>query len=90
VSDYINDIKGYISQALQGCVDSGVCGRYVDGNGNSRSISLSGDIQVSQDPHDPRKYQFRYFFNLRYPGKSYSGVWSVDSPFLGGFGTQTA
>lgn len=81
LADYINDIKGYIQSALQSCIDSSICGRYVDGNGNPRNLNLSTDIQVYQAKGDPRKYFFRYWFNLRYPGKIFEGLWSVDAPF---------
>lgn len=81
LADYINDIKGFIAQALQACIDDTFCARYTDANGRARNINLSTDIQVYRSPTDPRKFFFRYWFNLRYPGKVFSGVYSVDAPF---------
>jgi len=90
LADYINDIKGFIAGALQSLIDNGYCGRYTDQNGNPRNINLSSDIQVFRSKTDPRKYFFRYWFNLRYPGKIFDGVYAVDAPFNPQNTVQTA
>jgi hypothetical protein len=82
IQDFTSDIKGFIMQALVGEIEAGNIARYKDQSGNVRDINLSTDIQVFQNPNDPRKFDFRYWFNLRYPAKWLYGVWSVDNPFF--------
>lgn len=86
MTTFLNDVKGLIAAALDGAINAELCGRYVDSNGNARSINITTDIQVMQDAQDKRKFRFRYWFNLRYPARNFDGVYSVDNPFY--FGAQ--
>jgi len=83
LADYINDIKGLIANELRSMIETGDIARYKDQNGNPRDINLQTDMQVFQSPTDPTRFNFRYYFNLRYPAKRFFGEWSVDNPFFG-------
>jgi hypothetical protein len=81
LADFVNDIKGFISLALNAMIEQGAIGRYTDRDGRVRQIDLATDIQVYQSPTDPTKFIFRYWFNIRYPAKRMLGQYSVDNPF---------
>lgn len=80
--DYIMAIKGAIGGVLEAAISSGAIGPFRDDAGRTRRINYATDIQVYQAANDPRKYYFRYFFMLRYPGKRFFGEYSVDNPFF--------
>lgn len=80
--DYIMAIKGAIGSVLEAAISSGAIGPFKDSSGRTRRIDYSTDIQVYQAKNDARKYYFRYFFMLRYPGKRFFGEYSVDNPFF--------
>lgn len=82
VTDFILDIKQYIANVLTSAIAEGAIGPYTDPSGNRRSIDLSQDIIVEQDRSDPTKYNFSFFFNLRYPALRLFGQYSVDNPFF--------
>lgn len=84
LAQFILTIKGFIGGVLRAAIAQGACAPYKTENGVTRDIDFAKDIQVFQDPTDPTKYQFRYFFNLRYPAKRFFGQYSVDNPFFGG------
>lgn len=83
IADFINDVKGYLAAALKSLIESNDIGRYKNADNTARDIDLSRDIQVYQNPTDPRTFLFRYWYNLRYPAKRFYGLYSVDSPFFG-------
>lgn len=78
-ADFIIDIKTFIGNVLTGAIAAGEIGPYVDPAGNSRALSLAQDIVVEQSPNDPTQYNFRFFFNLRYPALRLFGQYTVDS-----------
>lgn len=82
LTDFILDIKSIIANVLAGEIGSGAIGPFRDSAGNVRGIDMSRDIIVEQDPNDPTKFFFKYFFNLRYPALRLFGEWSVDNPFF--------
>lgn len=82
VADFILDIKQYIANVLTGAIAEGAIGPYTDGNGARRALDLAQDIVVEQDQTDPTKYNFRYWFNLRYPALRLFGEYSTDDPFF--------
>jgi hypothetical protein len=81
LSSFIFTVKGYIAAALVSMVSSGAIGPFRTPAGVSRDIDLSKDVQVFQDPTDPTKFFFKYFYNLRYPAKRFFGTFTVDNPF---------
>ena len=82
ISDFINDVKGYLALALRSLIESGDIARYKNSDNTARDIDMSRDMQVFQSPTDPRTFRFRYFYNLRYPAKRFFGEYSVDNPFF--------
>ena len=82
LGDFINDIKGVIAAELRSLIETGDIARYKDQNGNARDINLQTDMQVFQSPTVPTEFDFRYYFNLRYPAKRMFGQYSVDNPFF--------
>jgi hypothetical protein len=83
ISDFIIDIKIFIADVLQGEIGSAAIGPFRNPDDSTRRIDLTTDIEVSQDPNDPTKFFFKYFFYLRYPALRFFGEFSVDSPFAG-------
>lgn len=82
LADFIIDIKLTIANVLSGEIGTGAIGPFRDVNNNTRAIDLQRDIVVEQDPNDPTKYFFKFFFNLRYPALRLFGEYSVDNPFF--------
>jgi len=68
---------------VQAEVGAGNIAPFRDDSNVSRDIDPKVDIQVFQDPSDPRQYIFYYWFNLKYPAKRFFGQYSVDNPFFG-------
>jgi hypothetical protein len=87
LADFIVDIKIFIAEVLQGEIGSKAIAPFRNPDNTPRRIDLTKDIEVEQDPNDPTKFFFRYFFNLRYPALRLFGEFSVDNPF---FTTQAA
>jgi len=87
LADFVIDIKEFISDAIGAEIADRAIGQYVNADGTVRRVDLATDIEVSQDPNDPTKFYFKYFFNLRYPALRLFGEFSVDNPF---FTTQVA
>jgi len=82
LTDFIFDIKTVVAVTLSSLIASGAIGPFRDENGRSRDINLASDIQVFQSSTDPTRFDFKFFFNLRYPAKRIFGEFSVDSPFF--------
>ncbi len=78
-ADFIIDIKTFIGNVLTGAIAAGEIGPFVDPAGNSRALSLNQDIVVERAPNDPTQYNFRFFFNLRFPALRLFGEYTVDS-----------
>lgn len=91
LTDFIVDVKGLIGSVISGEVGNGSLGPFRDENGFTRPINLLTDVQVFQDQNDPTKFNFAFFFNLRFPALRFFGEFSVDNPFFSVAGTtQTA
>ncbi len=84
LAQFVLTIKGFIGNELRSAIASGRCASYKTESGVTRDIDFARDIQVFQSAADPTKYNFKYFFNLRYPAKRFFGEYSVDNPFFGG------
>lgn len=84
LAQFILTIKGFVGGVLRALIAQGAIAPFKTDLGVTRDIDFAKDIQVFQDQTDPTKYQFRYFFNLRYPAKRFFGQYSVDNPFFGG------
>jgi hypothetical protein len=84
LADFVYSIKVSIGGVLVSAIESGAIAPYRDATGRTRGLNYQTDIQVFQMKSDPRKYTFRYYFNLRYPGKRFFGEYSVDNPFFSG------
>jgi len=82
LTDFIFDIKTVVAVTLTSLIQSGAIGPFRDDNGRTRDINLASDIQVFQSSTDPTRFDFRFYFNLRYPAKRIFGEFSVDSPFF--------
>ena len=82
LASFLVDIKSVIASVLVGEISSGSIGPFRDTAGAARSIDLTKDIEVEQDANDPTKFNFRYFYNLRYPALRLFGQYSVDNPFF--------
>lgn len=80
LTDFIFDIKTVVAAVLVSLISSGAIGPFRDDNGQTRDINMASDIQVFQSSTDPTRFDFRFFFNLRYPAKRIFGEFSVDSP----------
>lgn len=82
LSDFIIDIKLVIAAVITGEIGSFAIGPYRNPDNTARAIDLTTDLEVQQDPNDPTKFFFKYFFNLRYPALRLFGEFSVDNPFF--------
>jgi hypothetical protein len=82
-ASFILTIKGFLANALTGEIATGAIAPFKSADGTVRDVNLTSDMQVFQDPTDPTKYQFKYFFNLRLPAKRFFGQYSVNNPFFG-------
>lgn len=82
LANFILTIKGYVGGVLRAFIAQGAIAPFKTADGVTRDIDFSKDIQVFRDTSDPTKYNFKYFFNLRYPVKRMNGEYSVDSPIL--------
>jgi hypothetical protein len=80
---FIVTIKAWIAAGINASINAGAIAPFRSSTGATRSIDLSTDIQVFQDPTDPRTYTFKYWFNLKYVAKRFFGEYSVDNPFFG-------
>ena len=80
--DFIIDFKLVIESVLASMVSNKVIGPFKDNNGVTRALDLNTDIKVVQDPNDATKYQFAYYFNLRYPALRLFGTYSVDKAWF--------
>jgi hypothetical protein len=82
LADFLIDIKLVIQSVLTGEIGTGAIGPFRDQAGNTRQIDIVTDMQVEQDPNDPTKYFFKYFYFLRLPALRLFGEYSVDNPFF--------
>jgi len=82
LSDFITDIKIWVSLSIKAQINAGVIAPFRNSDGTTREISLLTDIKVSQDSSDPRSFVFKYWFNLKYVAKRFFGEYSVDNPFF--------
>ena len=82
LTDFVFDVKTVISTTLLGLIQAGAIGAYRDDLGRTRDISVERDIQVFQSPTDPTRFDFRFFFMIRYPAKRLFGEYSTDNPFF--------
>jgi len=82
LTDFIFDIKTVIGTTIGGLISSGSLGPFRDSAGRSRDMDLAADVQVFQSATDPTRFDFRFFFMLRYPAKRAYGEHSVDNPFF--------
>jgi len=83
LADFIIDIKIIIRNVLSGEIGDSAIGSFRNSDGTTRAIDLTKDIDVLQDPDDPTKFFFSYWYNLRYPALRLFGQFSVDNPFFG-------
>jgi len=82
LADFITDVKKWIMLAILANINNGTIGPYKNPDGSTRDIDPKTDILVYQSATDPRTYQFKYWYNLRYPAKRFFGEYSVDNPFF--------
>lgn len=82
LGNFVLVVKGYVAAALKSLISSGTIGPFRDDANKPRSLDMLKDIQVFQDPTDPTKFSFKYWYNLRYPAKRFFGVYSVDRAFF--------
>lgn len=82
LSDFIADIKLIIRGVISGEIGAFAIGPYRNSNGTTRAIDMTTDIIVDQDPNDPTKFFFAYWYNLRYPALRLFGQFSVDNPWF--------
>jgi len=82
LSDFVFDIKVFVAAVLTSLIETGAIGPFRDANGVSRDIDLSKDVQAEQSKNDPTKFNFRYWFFLRYPALRFMGQFSTDNPFF--------
>jgi hypothetical protein len=83
LSSFVLDIKSVIGSIISGEISAGSVGPYLTDSGLPRPVSYVDDMEVTQDPNDPTKFNFKYFYNLRYPALRLFGEYSVDNPFFG-------
>lgn len=84
LSDFIVDIKTWISIAIKALITNGTIAPYRNEDGSTRDIDLLVDMQAYQDETDPRTFIFKYWYNLKYVAKRFFGEYSVDNPYFTG------
>jgi hypothetical protein len=90
LTDFILDVKLVIAVTLQGLVGSGAIGPFRDDQGRTRDINTAADIQVFQSSTDPTRFDFRFYFNVRYHAARFFGEFAVDSASFVGVGDTAA
>lgn len=71
-------VRTYLSQLLLDLVTKGIIGPYTDENGNTRALDVNQDIEIFRNNSDKTLYNFKYWWNARYPVKRLFGLYSVD------------
>jgi hypothetical protein len=79
VGEGIALIRSAIALKLRQCVCAEVIAPY--GDDEDRDINPQGDIYVERDPISKTTYNFKYWFNIRYPIKRLFGQYTVDQTF---------
>jgi len=72
-------IRSAIALKLRQCVNSEVIAPF--GDNEDRDIQPLTDIYVERDPVSKTAYNFKYWFNIRYPIKRLFGQYTVDQDF---------
>jgi hypothetical protein len=71
-------VRTFLAQILRDLVTKGIIGAYTDDAGNERAFDPSTDIEVFRDTTTKTLYNFKYYWNGRYPIKRLFGLYSVD------------
>ena len=72
-------VQSFIAGAIGQLLGMNYISNYLDPNtGAVIDFDPNTDVQAIADPTDPRIYYFTFFFYLRYPGKRFMGLYSVD------------
>jgi hypothetical protein len=82
LSGFVSTVKHFIANAIEAKIAAGVIGPYKDASGASRALDTSLDMVIYQSAIDPRQFNYKYYFNLRYPALRFFGEFSVDNPFF--------
>lgn len=72
-------IQGFLVGILQDLVARGIIGSYTDEAGNERGLNPATDVEVFRDNTTKTLYNFKYYWNARYPVKRLFGLYSVDA-----------
>lgn len=79
--DFIGSIKSVVGGVLLASIETGDIGYYTNDDGTVRDLDYTVDITAWRSGTDPRAYNFRYYFNAKYPAKRFFGEFTVDVPF---------
>ena len=71
-------VQTFLVQLLTDLVAKGIIAPYTDDSGNSRPLNAGLDIEIFRDTSDKTLYNFKYWWNARYPIKRLFGLYSVD------------
>lgn len=72
-------VQSFIAGAIGQLLGMNYISNFLDPNtGTVREFDPNADVIAEFDANDPRIYYFNFFFFLRYPGKRFMGLYSVD------------
>jgi len=81
VVEFIGTIKSVVGGVILAEIEAGSIGFYRNDEGAVRDIDYTTDVIAYRQAVDPRNYNFRYFFENKYPAKRFFGEFTVDFPF---------
>lgn len=84
VDDGISFVRSIIARELTSCVGDSTIADYSDANGRPRDLKPESDIDVWRDDNTKTRYNFTYWYNLRYGIKRLAGLYSCDENVFGG------
>ena len=76
-------IQTYLVSILANMVSGGIIAPYTDESGANRPIDPNGDVLVFRARDGKTSYNFKYWWNARYPVKRLFGLYSTDRKFWG-------
>jgi hypothetical protein len=77
VDDGVTHVRGVLRRILTSMISEGIISSYTTSDGTPRDIIVD-DIDVWRDETNKTRYNFTFWFNMRYGIKYVTGLYSVD------------
>lgn len=69
--------SGFVASALMNLRARQFIAPWTDANGATRQFDPNEDVAAVSDENDSRNYYYNFWYNLRFPGKRFMGLYSV-------------